>query len=142
MTPHIWTGLHPTLVEVLQNRGYENPCVAAFEYLVQWHPYDFLAWLANNELPNSSLTYAAEYAKYVKDSEAVRKALVPLLNHPSPLVREGAIVGLEPHLDKELKYRLEEMSENDPSEGVRMAAEDVLKDISWCYVPNNSAEEK
>jgi hypothetical protein len=52
--------------------------------------------------------------------------LKPLLGHASAVVREGAIYGLQKHLDADVRASLEMLARSDSSAGVRSAAEDAL----------------
>lgn len=74
------------------------------------------------------LTFAAEAAGRIANTALVVGTLLPLLQHPDPVVREGAIYGLEPHLDASIEARdaLRSMVRLEPSAGVRGAIEDAL----------------
>ena len=59
--------------------------------------------------------------------DKARAACLGLLNHPSALVREGALLGLSEHLDHPgVRPALEQASHTDPSPGVRGLAQDLL----------------
>lgn len=69
-----------------------RPCEEMFEYLAENSPYDLLGicgWLRP-----SQLTFAAEWLGRCKNTPGVEKKLLRLLNHSSPMVREGALYGL------------------------------------------------
>lgn len=87
-------------------------------------PARLIAALSNDELPTWELSSAAEVAGCLP---AARTALIALLDHRSPLVREGAIYGLAQQLDNDpsLREPLTQMT-LDPSEGVREAAAEAL----------------
>ncbi len=68
---------------------------------------------------------AAEIAGGIVSDE-MREALSNLLVHESLFVREGAVYGLRDQLAPELRERLKTMRENEPSEAVRAAIDDVL----------------
>ena len=111
-------------------------CESTFERLVADDPARLISWIADGSLPPHFLTYAAEYAGSIPDSEVVRGALVPLLDHPQPIVREGAIIGLSRYLDDDRTHidpptivRLRVMAANDPSPGVRRSAAGALEEV-------------
>lgn len=103
------------------------PCEEMFERLVEEDPRELVRMIESGDLRPSDLTHAAEIAGRIPDSDLVRPALVRLLNHASPLVREGAIYGLVPHWSAEVATQLQLMSGDDPSPGVREAASEVLE---------------
>jgi HEAT repeat protein len=80
-----------------------------------------------NLMKVSQLTFAAEELGEEAPEEIAVPALLPLLEHKSPVVREGAIYGLAHHLSNEkVKTKLDELAQKDTSPGVREAASDVL----------------
>ena len=85
-----------------------------------------LFWMLRHSPSLFELTFAAEAAGMLSDSEAVRSALMPLLGHSISLVREGAIYGLARHLNDSVMVALRELAQSDPSPGVREAAKEVL----------------
>jgi len=97
--------------------------------LVEWasrDPQRLVNVLKSDLLRSSDLTFAAEAAGAIEDSDIVRDALCALLKHESPLVREGAIYGLVHHLDDSVVVSLRRIVDLDPSPGVRDAAADAL----------------
>lgn len=77
---------------------------------------------------NTALTFAAEAAG-VLESRFALPLLLPLLAHESPLVREGAVLGLAKHCAAPGVFEaLEHLSETDPSPGVRSTAKGALED--------------
>jgi HEAT repeat protein len=99
-----------------------------FEYLARNDPTALIV-LANSLQP-AHLTHAAEWIGRSGDPRA-GQVLATLLRHPSPLVREGAIVGLEalggPALEGCRALLIERALEgSEPSPGVRAAARDAL----------------
>lgn len=84
--------------------------------------------IQHEQLEPARLTFAAEEIAELADSDLVRKTLLPLLQHGSAIVREGAIRGLVWHLNEEVRATLAAIAESDPSNGVRTAAEDVLSE--------------
>jgi len=103
-------------------------CQALFRELLEESPRDLARLVANRGLRVSRLTYAAEILGDAKDSRLVKKALLPLLKHESPIVREGAILGLARHLDEEVRGALEDVAANDQSETIRRSASETLTD--------------
>ena len=77
--------------------------------------------------PNQ-LTFSAEAVGLVADSALAVSILLPLLSHATPVVREGAVYGICPHLKSstEALAVLREMASNDPSPGVRESAQDAM----------------
>jgi len=104
---------------------WDKPCETMFEYLVENYPAEFIKLIKSNFLKPSDLTFAAEIAGHLKNSEDVRNILLPLLNHSLPIVREGAIYGITNHLDDNSRLILKKMEKRDPSPGVRQALEDM-----------------
>ena len=74
----------------------------------------------------SRLTFAAEAVGLQADSVLVRATLLPLLNHVSAVVREGALYGIANHLDDAVLVVVRKLADDDPSPGVRQAAMDLL----------------
>ena len=77
----------------------------------------------------ANLTYACELLKTASPTEKAANGstavsfLLRMSRHDSPIVREGAVYGLEGHLSQPLVLeKLMDMAANDPSEGVREAA--------------------
>lgn len=98
-----------------------------FRILAVQSPIRLLWLIRHGNLRPSQLTFAAEIAGSVGDSAIVVPALLELLNHPSPLVREGAVYGLSKHLTEAVNARLRTVSELDPSPAVRSAARDAIE---------------
>jgi len=71
-----------------------EPCEAMFEYLATHEPEALIEQLTSGALEPSALTFAAEWAGRT-GSPAATAVLVALLEHPSALVREGAVYGLQ-----------------------------------------------
>jgi hypothetical protein len=73
------------------------------------------------------LTFVAEELANVSNSNLVVPCLLKLLNHSESLVREGAVYGLEGHLEYPgVIESLVKISTEDPREGVRLAASEAL----------------
>ncbi len=109
-----------------------NPCERSFETLAKLLPEALAVWLT--ELRDTDATFAAEALGKCEDSELVRRTLRPLLEHPSPIVREGALYGIGQHVDEGITQIIRDMCEQDVSRGVRIAAADVLMDIEGVEV--------
>ena len=101
-------------------------CEAVFDFLACQSPDGLAILIKRAELDSADLTFAAEALGHTENGALVRDTLLPLLEHGSPVVREGAIYGLQQHLNDAVRQRLREISVRDPSPGVRTAAEDAL----------------
>lgn len=91
------------------------------------NPLLLIRLVQSDFLRPSNLTFALEAVGNFRDSGIVRRLLLPHLNDPSALVREGAIYGLTNHLDEPTRKKLVEISQGDESSGVRAAAEESLE---------------
>lgn len=98
-------------------------CEALFERLAHHDPPSLMVLLTGDRLPPHLLTYAAEVAGRI-EAHAATEHLLGLLDHPSPMVREGAIYGLGDDAPWEW---LRAIAETDPSPGVRSAARCALE---------------
>lgn len=99
-----------------------------FKRLATEYPNQLVAIIEQETLDPTKLTFAAESLAISKDSNIVVPCLLNLLNHKSSLVREGAVYGLEGHLNyPEVRARLKEIALNDLQEGVREAATEALE---------------
>jgi hypothetical protein len=97
-----------------------------YTWLATNQPDRLLSMIKEGHLRPSKLTFAAEAAGLILDSHLVRDALMPLLRHTSPVVREGAIYGLSDHLNGEAIAALKTIALTDSSRGVRRAARAAL----------------
>jgi hypothetical protein len=97
-----------------------------FNWMASNDPDKLLAMIKEGQLRPSKLTFAAEAAGLIENSGPVREALVPLLQHESPVVREGAIYGLSNHLNNNVLTILMFIAQEDSSPAVRQAAADLL----------------
>ena len=98
-----------------------------FKRLAVEYPNQLVVIIEQGTLKNSEITHAAESLALSKNSSIVVPCLLNLLNHKSSLVREGAVYGLEGHLNHDgVRERLKEISSTDPQEGVREAATEAL----------------
>jgi hypothetical protein len=105
-------------------------CQEVFETLAARNPNELLDIVLQSRGPTSRLTYAAEILGRDVPTAAVANALMRVLReHPSPLVREGAILGLAHHLHRSgVRDSLAKAAQADPSPGVRRAATETLED--------------
>ncbi len=106
-----------------------KPCLDTFERLARESPLDLLAMMQGSVLTSPQLSFAAEAAGLITDSSLVMRFLMSLAeSHPSAPVREGAVYGLERHLDHsdEARSMLRAVAEADVSPAVRSAARDAL----------------
>jgi HEAT repeat protein len=102
---------------------------AAFAHLAKNNPQRLLSLLDDQDLTISLRTFAAEAAGGIELSAAAVPSLLPLLEHPSAVVREGAVYGLANHLDYAgVREQLGLVASGDVSPGVRRAALDTLDD--------------
>ena len=101
-------------------------CEKMFDALAEGAPAELAGLVREGSLTASRLTYAAEALGAADETPLVANALLPLLKHPSPLVREGAIYGLARHQTDLVRRRLAEVVRDDPSPAVREAARESL----------------
>lgn len=107
---------------------WNRPCEGAFEVLAARFPHDLAKLIELGRLGSADLTFAAEALGRSELGWLVRHALKPLLTHASPVVREGAIYGLQKHIDGSTRAALSALSRDDPSPAVRLAATDALSE--------------
>ncbi len=103
------------------------PCENMYEFLVRNHEAELCTWVASGALQDTDLTFAAEALGDAKDSDAARVALLPLLDAPSSLIREGAIYGLARHMNETVAARLAQLAVGDPSPAIRECAREALE---------------
>lgn len=127
LPPHL-TALSPE-ARVIVDARWSDVCEAMFEFLVEHYPCEILKLVSSTVLSPAALTFAAEAAGRTSNSQAVRTTLMPLLDHESPLVREGAIYGLRDHADDIVVKKLNGLAQSDPSAAIRQAASDTLADL-------------
>ncbi len=113
-------------VALAVSRRWPMPCEELFEHLAASYPAELAKLIEAPVLASADLTFAAEALGRTTNSDRVRRVLVPLLKHPSAIVREGAIYGLQLHLNPQTREALAAVAASDPSEGVRTAALDAL----------------
>lgn len=97
--------------------------------MVEEHPIQLVGLIEDGVMDDAELTFAAEALGDAEESrDVVVDTLLKLSKHKSPLVREGAVYGLEGHVDMDKAYlRLIEMATNDDSPGVRDSALDAMQ---------------
>ncbi|MFO0839534.1 MAG: HEAT repeat domain-containing protein [Phycisphaerae bacterium] len=105
---------------------YQNESRDQFHRLVQADPRWLIDLVESGTLRPSNLTFAAEILGSVDDRALVDPVLLVLLGHDSPLVREGAVYGLACSGSAKVRAQLQFVADNDPSPGVRRAAQEVL----------------
>lgn len=117
--------LDPKVAHQILGHWYK-PCEAMFELLAERYPRELAKLISSEKLRPADLTFAAEALGRSPDAQLVQRTLLPLLRHPSPLVREGAIYGLAHCLDDAVRHAILQMAQSDPSPGVRASAVDLL----------------
>ena len=133
-SPRPVVGLNDVLRHWKTGRSAEDfpePCRDAFDHLAETEPARLAAWMLAGHLGRAHMSHAAEALG--RSTEGLGGAVVQLLLmlvviHPSPLVREGAVLGLAYHRSPEVDRVLRRIAANDASPGVRGAAADVLDD--------------
>ena len=104
-------------------------CEGMFRELATTAPAELATLVRQGVVRDTRLTYAAEIlGRDVNDSTLVVPALLPLLKHPSPAVREGAVLGLSYHLTDGVRLALSRVVQEDPSPGVRTVAQEAVAD--------------
>ncbi len=83
--------------------------------------------MAPPALEPKHLTFAAEILGRKSSPLLAIPALLPLLDHDSDIVREGAVLGLSHHMTTDVVSRLQRTAERDASEAVRTVARDILE---------------
>lgn len=80
-------------------------------------------------VPAEHLTFAAEAVGLVQElTPRLQKALLELLQHDKPYVREGALYGLAPHIAlSQVRDRVKQVAEDDPTAEIREVAAEVLQ---------------
>jgi HEAT repeat protein len=127
--PNHLTLLSPEARVAVDTRWSSDVCEAMFEFLAVHYPGELIKLVSGNVLSPPAMTFAAEIVGRTPSSPAVRAALLPLLDHESPLVREGAIYGLREHADAAVTRKLMALAGSDPSPAIRHAASDTLDQL-------------
>ena len=103
-----------------------RPCRDAFESLAVSDPSALELWIRSGDLRSAHMSDAAEILG--KCGEQFVATLLYLLDNASPLVREGALIGLSHHLKVEgVSTRLLAMLDSDPSPGVQSRLSDMYE---------------
>lgn len=107
---------------------FKEHCEDEFVFLAEQNPGKLAELIRTLQGRPSLLTFAAEAAGRIANTSLAVAILLPLLGQPDPVVREGAIYGLMPHLGLSLEARdaLRGMAQADPSPGVVAAIQDAL----------------
>jgi hypothetical protein len=122
----------PSTLDVPEATRFEEHCDEEFRFLASNEPRRLLELIENGLRDRPELlTFAAEAAGHIGLTPWVIEALLPLTGDKEAVVREGAIYGLIPHLERSIKARetLRCMAKGDPSPGVRSAAQDALSQL-------------
>lgn len=104
-----------------------KPTPTEFTKLAIENPTELIQWIENGTLTISQLTFAAEALALVTDSSIAVPTLMRLLLSNQPVVREGAVYGLEGHLGYgNVRNILKFVYLLDPASGVSIAAKEAL----------------
>lgn len=115
-----------TLTSLTSNRDPQQYSERLFEELVDRDPNELMRLIRSETLATYDLTFAAEILGRTATPEAC-EVLLELTCHESPLVREGAVLGLESMTgEPQVQARLAEIAQQDASAGVRTAAAEAL----------------
>jgi HEAT repeat protein len=112
----------------------EAPIRASEEQLEAFAALDpaaFLGLLVSGRLDPADLTFAAEIAGAIETTIEVVPFLLKLLEHDDAVVREGAVYGLLPHLERsrQAKAALRRHLQSEESPGVRAAVAEALQQV-------------
>ncbi len=103
------------------------PSVYTLQNTLDESPADLLDMIEQRSLGVSYLTYAAEMAGNIENMDTRRDAaLLQLLEHYHPVVREGAVLGLYKNLTPKIQKKLQTHLKTETSPGVRTTIEDAL----------------
>ena len=90
-----------------------------------------IEWVASGELHYANLSYACEVLGAESDGSAdsfrAVAALLTMLEHVAPIVREGAVYGLGYHLTPDVRRALERRGKIDESPSIREAIAETLE---------------
>lgn len=119
---------------------FDGPCEGAFIALRHQDPEALLALVTGGALRSYDLTFAAEQLGYTdRPPPELAGALLPLLDHESPVVREGAMLALSgfeewpedwsdvEQLVVDVRARLERVAKEDASKELRGMAAEMLE---------------
>jgi hypothetical protein len=107
---------------------YGGYCRAVFEGLARTDPAELLSIVRHDRAADSRLTFAVEIlGEHVRQPWVAGALLEIVASHRSPLVREGAVLGLSHHMERlGVRDALRARAAGDPSPGVRATAQDIL----------------
>lgn len=87
----------------------------------------FVSFLSGSDLEDGDLSLAAELAALVKPKKKVSKTLIALVSHTNPVVREGALYGLDTgKLTSDEHRALQSVRDTDEREFLRELAGSIL----------------
>lgn len=114
------------LEDYISNSQWGRPCTDMFFELAEHDPDKLLQLLESGILRPSELTFATEIAGQIPSPTQVIPILLKLLEHPSPLVREGTIYGLDAWInDPQVRQGLTKLLD-DPVDVIREIVSEVL----------------
>ena len=88
---------------------------------------ELLEHIEKNDFPDTLMTFALEYAGNSIDGDRVRKALMPMLRHDNAFMREGALLGLSPHLTQDVMLAMCRLALWDTVPELRLMASDIVE---------------
>lgn len=96
--------------------------------------YTLLDIINSNKLQDHRLTFAVEALGLVgyphtDRHDIIKSTLLTLLDHINPIVREGAIYGISPYINDEIKTKLQEIARTDSSTALREVALDAIEEF-------------
>jgi hypothetical protein len=113
-------------VALLLFQRFGKACEALFDFMSLEYPKCLSRIIRDGNLDFTDLTFAAESMGNSSDSQLVRRTLTILLFHPKAVVREGAIYGLQNHLDEKTRESLAEALQVESNEYVRRCLHEAL----------------
>lgn len=122
-----WTATHKGFAEFLL-AVYGGYCEAMFESLATMSPHELASIVRQGRAEDSRLTFAVEIlGRDVREPWVAGDLIKVLGEHRSPVVREGAALGLAHQMERQgAREALRKAAAMDPSEGVRATARDIL----------------
>ena len=109
-----------------------NPTVSEpldFEKMATTNPRRLIEILTNAVLEPYVLSFAVDASGLLPSTETLSAALLQLLSHRSPIVREAAIHAVADHPSPRAISVLRELAKADENEDVRHAARDVVSEL-------------
>jgi hypothetical protein len=114
-------GIDTEIAQMTQTSKWPTPCEEEFDHLSSSHPELLLEWVKSDVLTNAQLSMAAPFLSRTCEGLAT---LVKLMEHESPMVREGALYGLSSlhdQIDCIVGYHMD----GDASPAVRSTAKEL-----------------